>query len=100
MLAALADGDKHMQQISQFISVTYDTNLTADDKSLYRSLSRFRKMQLIEPYEMPSKNAGPAHNMYRLTSIGAEALRQFTEKNITDVFLTNNFRALLERINK
>lgn len=98
VLLALANGDKHMQQIKQYIEEDVRTNMTVDEKSLYRSISRFKKMDLITSRSIPSDNGGPAYKEYALTETGKRSLREFTDRNITNIFLTDAFRHQIRRI--
>lgn len=92
VLVALHNGPKHMQQIKHYIEVEAPSNLTVDEKSLYRSLTRFRKMDLLEAHDSPSQNGGPPLKLYGLTPVGKDALRLFYERNIGQVFLTKQFQ--------
>ena len=91
VLLSLHNGDKHMQQIKLYIEAETSSNLTVDEKSLYRSLTRFRKMELVTTYDMPSQNGGPPLKVYGLAPPGHAALKLFYERNIAQVFLTKQF---------
>jgi DNA-binding PadR family transcriptional regulator len=98
VLMALQDGEKHVQQIKHYIEETMQTNLTVDEKSLYRSIGRFKKMDLISSQDQPSDNGGPAYKAYVLTATGRQALKLFCDRNILNVFLTPSFKQAIERI--
>lgn len=91
VLLALYNGPKHMRQIKQYIENDSASNLTVDEKSLYRSMSRFQKMDLLTSYKEQSDAGGPDFKVYRLTDAGHEALRLFYRRNIENVFLTKVF---------
>ena len=91
VLLALHNGPKHMRQIKQYIEVDSQSNLTVDEKSLYRSMSRFQKMDLLDSYKEQSSAGGPDFKVYRLTDVGHEALRLFYQRNIKQVFLSDVF---------
>ena len=72
--------------------------LSADENSIYRALSRFERLGLLEGEWRPS-DVGPARRYFRLSDKGLRLLRAFTERNITlfqrrDV--QRRIRALLE----
>jgi DNA-binding PadR family transcriptional regulator len=91
VLLALHNGPKHMRQIKQYIEIDSQSNLTVDEKSLYRSMSRFQKMDLLDSYKEQSDAGGPDFKVYRLTSVGREALQLFYQRNIKQVFLSDVF---------
>ncbi len=91
ILLALHRGPKHVRQIKQYIEKEITTNLTVDEKSLYRSITRFKKMNLITSEDVPSEKGGPALKVYSLAPPGDAALKLFYERNIESVFLSNKF---------
>lgn len=91
ILLALHRGPKHVRQIKQYIEEEIPTNLTVDEKSLYRSITRFKKMDLLTSGDVPSVNGGPALKVYTLAPSGEQALRLFFKRNIADVFLSKEF---------
>jgi DNA-binding PadR family transcriptional regulator len=92
VLLALHNGPKHMRQIKQYIEADATTNLTVDEKSLYRSINRFKKMNLIESRNESSDSGGPPLKVYSLAPPGRETLRLFYERNINQIFLTKEFQ--------
>lgn len=91
VLLALYNGPKHMRQIKQYIEFDSASGLTVDDKSLYRSMSRFEKMNLLGSRRQQSDNGGPDFKVYHLTGVGQQALQLFYDRNIKQVFLTDAF---------
>lgn len=91
ILMSLRDGEKHVREIKQFIECEAVTNLEVDEKSVYRSVGRLRKMGLITNREIESPNGGPKLKMNVLTTAGMAALQYFYQRNIRDVFLTKEF---------
>lgn len=91
ILLSLHDGAKHVREVKYFIESEATTNLEVDEKSVYRSMNRFRKMDLIKYKEVESPNGGPALKVYNLTPIGHEVLRIFYKNNIKRVFITEEF---------
>lgn len=91
VLLALFSGPKHMREIQQYIEIDSVSGLSVDEKSLYRSLGRFRKMELISSFRQRSSAGGPDLKVYQLTTTGEAALRLFYERSIKSVFLTDAF---------
>lgn len=99
VLMALHDGPKHMQQVHRYITAgDIYTNITVDEKSLYRSMAKFSKMDLIDSELVASKSGGPATKVYHLTDTGREALQLFVQRNIVDVFMQKEFRKVIQEI--
>lgn len=91
ILLAVYRGPKHVRQIKQYIEEEIPTNLTVDEKSLYRSITRFKKMNLLTSDQIPSQNGGPALKVYSLAPPGEQALKLFYTRNIETVFLSKEF---------
>lgn len=87
-----------MRQIKQYIEEEMPTNLTVDEKSLYRSITRFKKMSLLTSEDVPSQSGGPALKVYTLAPPGEQALRLFYQRNIADVFLSKEFREEIKEL--
>ncbi|MFZ2836459.1 Transcriptional regulator PadR-like family protein [compost metagenome] len=91
ILLAVYRGPKHVRQIKQYIEEEIPTNLTVDEKSLYRSITRFKKMNLLTSDQVPSRNGGPALKVYSLAPPGEQALKLFYARNIETIFLSKEF---------
>lgn len=91
ILLSLHDGEKHVREVKQFIECDAVTNLEVDEKSVYRSVGRLRKMGLIETRQVESRSGGPMLKLNTLTVDGRTALKLFYERNILQVFLTDEF---------
>lgn len=91
ILLSLHDDEKHVREIKQFIEFEATTNLEVDEKSVYRSVGRLRKMGLIVSREVESQSGGPKLKLNSLTTDGRAALQQFYQRNIEQVFLTQEF---------
>ena len=91
ILLSLYDGEKHAREIKQFIECDATTNLEVDEKSVYRSVGRLRKMGLVEHRQVESLNGGPKLKLNTLTSDGYAALQLFYRRNIRRTFLTEEF---------
>ncbi len=98
ILVALHNQPSHVGEVKQFIESTAQTNLTADEKSLYRSLVRLKKMELVGTMPRPSTSGGPSLNIYSLTPQGRKALGLFFRRNIASVFLTKEFNKIMKGI--
>ena len=81
ILVSLHNGEKHVGTVKEFIE-NNNTNITVDEKSLYRSLVRFKKMDLLLVRQQQSSSGGPALNIYSLSASGRIALKKFYVRNI------------------
>ncbi len=95
ILVSLHNGEKHVGTVKEFIE-NNNTNITVDEKSLYRSLVRFKKMDLLLVRQQQSSSGGPALNIYSLSASGRIALKKFYVRNIADVFQTAKFKKLMK----
>jgi len=96
IMLALKDGPKHMAEIKEFISKATNGSLTADDKSMYRSLRRYYDAELVDFKQEPGKG-GPNFKIYSLNKVGRKILDEFTKRNILDVFFKPEIKSLIER---
>jgi DNA-binding PadR family transcriptional regulator len=94
ILLALHQEKKHVREIKQFIEAEATTNLSVDEKSVYRSVGRLRKMDLLSVEEMESPNGGPKLKLYGVTKTGEKALSEFYQRNINSIFITKDFQNL------
>lgn len=95
ILLALKHGAKHMAEIKRFINAHTDGTLSADDKSMYRSLRRYEKADLVSFKTRASKN-GPDLKIYQLTDTGKTVLDNFIKRNIIPIFFTKRVKELLQ----
>lgn len=95
LMLALKDSPKHMAQIKEFVIHGSGHALTADDKSIYRSLRKFDKTGLISFTVMHNPN-GPDLKLYTLTDTGKHVLHQFLARNIC-IFYEPDIHKLIER---
>lgn len=91
ILLALYDAPKHVREIKEFIENEARTNLSVDEKSVYRSVGRLHKLELITSIEVESSSGGPKLKVHSLTSNGRRALSQFYQNNIKRIFQTEEF---------
>lgn len=94
IMLALKDGPKHMTEIKQFIYKATNGILSADDKSMYRALRRYYDTELVDFKQEPGKS-GPDLKIYSLSSVGEKVLREFTKRNLLDVFFKPQIKKLL-----
>ena len=99
ILLSLYDGEKHVREIKRFIECEAVTNLEVDEKSVYRSVGRLRKMELIASRSVDSSQGGPALKVNYLTVDGLEALRRFYQNNIRQIFLSEEFNRRTKGLN-
>jgi DNA-binding PadR family transcriptional regulator len=99
ILLSLYDGEKHVREIKRFIECEAVTNLEVDEKSVYRSVGRLRKMELIASRSVDSSQGGPALKVNYLTVDGLEALRRFYQNNIRQIFLSEEFKRRTKGLN-
>jgi len=96
IMLALKNGEKHMAEIKNFIENSTNNSLTADDKSLYRSLRRYYDVEMIDFTNQPSES-GPDKKLYRLTDSGRKILERFIERNISSVFYKDQVIKLIKK---
>lgn len=95
ILLALKDSPKHMADIKLFIEKATNNTLTADDKSVYRALRRYKAADMITFTTVPG-NSGPDRKIYALSATGEHVLVAFCTRNITDVFFKSSTQKLIE----
>ena len=98
MLLVLHRQPAYALELGELVEQASLGTLSADENSIYRALSRFERLGLLEGEWRPS-DVGPARRYFRLSDKGLQLLRAFTERNIT-VFqrrdVQRRIRALLE----
>ncbi len=84
---ALAESPKTTAEIKVYVESATDGALTADDKSLYRSLRRYYQAEMVD-FALQPNPKGPATKLYSLSEIGKYLLRRFVRRNIP-ILITN-----------
>lgn len=84
---ALAESPKTTAEIKAYVESATKGTLTADDKSLYRSLRRYYDAEMVNFVSRPSSK-GPATKLYSLSDIGRHLLGRFVRRNIR-ILITN-----------
>lgn len=94
ILLALKDGQKVLGDIKLFIEHHAGSHLSADDKSLYRSLRKYYDSELVD-FDMIAGNGGPDRKLYRLTDMGLSVVRQFAVRNL-QIFSSSEIKQLIK----
>jgi PadR family transcriptional regulator PadR len=81
LLLMLKQRPMYVFEMGQALTDISQGTMTADEKSLYRALRRFKAMGLVESTWQPS-DVGPRRRYYHLTELGIELLRRFARRNI------------------
>jgi len=85
-----------MSQMREFITISTNSTITCDDKSLYRALRRFYDADMVE-YSTLSNTKGPDIKLYSLTGIGKKVLQAFIDQNIIAIFDSPIIRKLFDK---
>lgn len=85
-----------MSQMRELITLSTNSTITCDDKSLYRALRRFHDADMVE-YSTISNTKGPDIKLYSLTDIGKNVLQAFIDQNIVAIFDSVKIRKLLDK---
>lgn len=96
ILLSLKDSPKQMAQIKTFIDKTIHAPIQTDDRSMYRSLRRLIKVEIISFQEQPSSK-GPQTKVYALTDIGHHVLAAFLERIILPTFYNEHVETLIKK---
>lgn len=96
ILLALYDGDKRMDEIKVFIDTSTNSQLSADDQSMYRALRRYYDAEFVD-FTFQKSPAGPDWKIYQLTNLGRDVLGQFARRNIVSVMYKPQVQQMIER---
>jgi PadR family transcriptional regulator, regulatory protein PadR len=98
LLLLLYERPAYAYELGATVSEVSQGTVTADEKSIYRALTRFQSLGLVQSELLASK-IGPQRRYYRLTEKGTILLTEFTRRNIL-VFkspsVTERIRAVLK----
>lgn len=83
-----------MSEIATYIEQQSDNTLSADSKSLYRSLRRYYDMDMIE-YSLKAGNKGPQLKIYKLSPIGEKLLPVFVNRNIFQLLNNKEIKGVI-----
>ena len=81
LLLMLHERAMYVFEMGQELASFSQGTVTADEKSLYRALRRFKATGLVDSTWRPS-NVGHRRRYYHLTPLGTELLRRFVQRNI------------------
>jgi PadR family transcriptional regulator PadR len=81
ILLLLHERPMYVFEMGQALETASQGTMSADERSLYRALRRFEWSGFVES-EWQDSDVGPQRRYYRLSELGAELLRRFTERNI------------------
>ena len=81
LLLMLHERAMYVFEMGQELASFSQGTVTADEKSLYRALRRFKATGLVDSTWQPS-NVGPRRRYYHLTPLGTELLRRFVQRNV------------------
>lgn len=81
VLLSLREGPKHMAQIREWLAEMTDGMVSAEERSLYRSLQRFYDSELVTA-SSATGHRGPERKVYALSSSGERVLAAFIDRDI------------------
>ncbi len=81
LLLLLNDGPSYAYEVAKSIEVFSQGTISADENSIYRALSRFASLGVLQS-EIVDSDIGPNRRYYRLTEKGIRLLRTFIRRNV------------------
>jgi PadR family transcriptional regulator PadR len=81
VLLLLHERPMYVFEMGEALEAVSRGTMHADERSLYRALRRFERAGFVES-EWQASDVGPQRRYYRLSELGTELLRRFTERNI------------------
>jgi PadR family transcriptional regulator, regulatory protein PadR len=81
LLLLLYEKPAYAYELGTAVSEVSQRTVTADEKSIYRALTRFQTLGLVKS-ELQVSKIGPQRRYYRLTENGTTLLTEFTRRNI------------------
>lgn len=91
---SLYEGEKTVSEIAAYIEERTDKNLSADPKSLYRSLRRYYDTDMVE-YTLKPSDKGPNSKIYKLSDTGNRLLTTFVKRNIEKLIINNEIKGII-----
>ncbi len=98
ILLFLHERPAYAYEMSSAISDLSQGMVCADENSMYRALSRFEGLGIVES-KLRESEIGPQRRYYQLTPIGLKLLRKFIRRNIL-VFQTPSIAARIQAVLK
>jgi PadR family transcriptional regulator PadR len=96
ILLLLNERESYAFEMSELIEGVSNGTIQADEKSVYRALYRFEKMELVQSSWRDSE-VGPQRRYYRLSGKGLALLQSFIRRNIL-LFQKPNILNRIERV--
>ena len=81
LLLLLHERSAYPYEMSEALRKISQETITADEKSIYRALGRFEKMEIVGS-ELRESSIGPSRRYYSLTEPGIQLLADFIRRNI------------------
>lgn len=81
LLLLLYEKPAYAYELGTAVSEVSQGTVSADEKSIYRALTRFQSLGLVQS-ELQVSKIGPQRRYYRLTEMGKALLTEFTRRNI------------------
>lgn len=81
ILLFLYERPGYAYEMSTTITELSQGMVSADEKSMYRALSRFESLGIVES-EFQESSVGPQRRYYHLTPTGVSLLKEFIRRNI------------------
>lgn len=85
LLLSLREKPLYVSELKNKIEEVTEGTINCEEQSLYRSLRKYNDLEIVE-YEMREGNKGPERKYYKLTTLGAELLNDFIQRNIKIFF--------------
>lgn len=79
LLEAVAHAPSHSGEIHEFISKQIDGKWSINEKSMYRTLRRLKKLELVDYEEQQTPKTGLKKKVYSITESGAAVLERINE---------------------
>lgn len=96
VLLLLHERPMYVFEMGQALETVSQGTMSADERSLYRALRRFERAGFVDS-EWRASDVGPQRRYYRLSELGTELLRRFTQRNIL-LFQAQNVAERLARL--
>ena len=81
LLLLLHERPAYSYEMTESLREISQETMSADEKSIYRALSRFETMGMVRS-EMQDSSIGPPRRYYSLTKMGTQLLAEFVRRNI------------------
>lgn len=93
---ALSDSPKSLIDIRQYLEDASNGTVSANDKSLYRSLRRYYAASMVNFATIPSQRGGPPSKLYSLSPVGQRVLTEFIHRNLPVLIHNQQIKEILK----